>query len=110
MSTGTGAPVPGGCSASWISRKTGPVSGPGGFPDAFGSPSLRRSLEWGRPLGRSGASPVRVAALKTLALIVAALGLALVEPVRRKTVTDDDDVGPFVVSAHALPAPPPAQR
>jgi len=52
---------------------------------------------------------VRVAALKTLALIVAALGLALVEPVRRKTVTDDDDVGLFVGSAHALPATPPAQ-
>jgi len=81
------------------------VSGPAGFPTAFGSPSLRRSLEWGRPLGPSGASPVRVAVLKTLALIVAALGLALVEPVRRKTVTDDDDdVGLFVGSAHALPA------
>jgi len=53
---------------------------------------------------------VRVAVLKTLALIVAALGLALVEPVRRKTVTDDDDdVGLFVGSAHALPATPPAQ-
>jgi len=50
-----------------------------------------------------------VAILKTLALIVAALGLALVEPVRRKTVTDDDDVGLFVGSAHALPATPPAQ-
>jgi len=50
---------------------------------------------------------VRVAILKTLALIVAALGLALVEPVRRKTVTDDDeDVGLFVGSAYALPAKP----
>src|SRR5207249_5188129 len=52
-----------------------PGVGAGGFPDAFGSPSLRRSLEWGRPLAPSGASPVRVAVLKTLALIVAVLGL-----------------------------------
>jgi len=51
-----------------------------------------------------------VAVLKTLALIVAALGMALVEPVRRKTVTDDDeDVGLFVGSAHALPAKPPTR-
>jgi len=79
-------------------------------PHAFVSPSLRRSLEWGRPLGPSGASPVRVAVLKTLALIIAALGMALVEPVRRKTVTDDDeDVVLFVGSAHALPAKQPAR-
>jgi len=53
---------------------------------------------------------MRVAVLKTLALIVAALGIALVEPVRGKTVTDDDeDVGLFVGSAHALPAKPPAR-
>src|SRR5438105_255300 len=110
MSTETGAPVPGGCSASWISRK-GPVSGRAGSPTAFGPPSSRRSLEWGRPLGPSGASSIRVAVLKTLALIIAALGMALVEPARRKTVTDDDeDVGLFVGSAHALPARPPARR
>jgi hypothetical protein len=48
-----------------------------------------------------------VAVLKTLALIVAALGIALV---RGKTVTDDDeDVGLFVGSAHALRAKPPAR-
>jgi len=77
---------------------------------AFVSPSLRRSLEWGRPLGPSGASPVRVAVLKTLALIIAALGMALVEPVRRTTLTDDDeDVGLFVGSAHALPAKHPVR-
>jgi len=52
-----------------------------------------------------------VAILKTLALIIAVLGMALVEPVRRKTVTDDDDedVGLFVGSAHALPAKHPAR-
>jgi len=53
---------------------------------------------------------VRVAILKTLALIIAVLGMALVEPARRKTVTDDDeDVGLFVGSAHALPAKHPAR-
>jgi len=51
-----------------------------------------------------------VAILKTLALIIAVLGMALVEPVRRKTVTDDDeDVGLFVGSAHALPAKHPSR-
>jgi len=51
-----------------------------------------------------------VAILKTLALIIAVLGMALVEPARRKTVTDDDeDVGLFVGSAHALPAKHPAR-
>src|SRR5207247_9876107 len=67
-----------------VENNSGCRAGP--VPHAFVSPSLRRSLEWGRPLGPSGASPVRVAILQTLARIIAALGLALAEPARRKPV------------------------
>jgi hypothetical protein len=45
-----------------------------------------------------------------LAVLVAALGLAAFESVRPSAAKDDDDVGLFVGSAHALPATPISRR
>jgi hypothetical protein len=45
-----------------------------------------------------------------LAVLVAALGLAAFESVRPSAAKDDDDVGLFVGSAHALPANPISRR
>lgn len=39
-----------------------------------------------------------------LVVLIAALGMAAVESVRRTPAKDDDDVALFVGSAHALPA------
>jgi len=45
-----------------------------------------------------------VAVLKTLAVLIAVLGMALIESVRPAALADDDDgVGLFVGSARALP-------
>jgi hypothetical protein len=51
-----------------------------------------------------------VALLKMLAVLVAAVGMAMVESVRPAPVTDDDDVGLFVGSAHPLRAELPVSR
>jgi hypothetical protein len=45
-----------------------------------------------------------VGIVKTLAFLVAALGMAAVESIRPTPAKDDDDVALFVGSAHALPA------
>ncbi|MGH2473385.1 MAG: hypothetical protein ACRDG6_13530 [Candidatus Limnocylindria bacterium] len=43
-------------------------------------------------------------ALKMLAVLIAALGMAAVESVRPTSAKDEDDIALFVGSAHPLPA------
>ncbi len=45
-----------------------------------------------------------------LVVLIAALGMAAVESVRRDPVKDEDDVALFVGSAHPLAAKPPISR
>ncbi len=45
-----------------------------------------------------------------LAVLIAAVGMAMVESIRPMPVKDDDDVGLFVGSAHPLPAKLPVSR
>jgi hypothetical protein len=51
-----------------------------------------------------------VGIVKTLAVLLAALGLAAVESGRRTPTNDEDDFALFVGSAHPLPARLPISR
>jgi hypothetical protein len=51
-----------------------------------------------------------VGLVKTLAVLIAALGMAAVEPVRPTRGKDDDDFALFVGSAHPVLARPPVIR
>jgi hypothetical protein len=48
--------------------------------------------------------------VKTLAVFIAALGMAAFEPVRPARGKDDDDLALFVGSAHPILARPPVSR
>jgi hypothetical protein len=51
-----------------------------------------------------------VGVLKTLAFLIAAAGMAVVESVRSVPANDDDDVGLFIGSARPLAARIPVHR